>query len=100
MTDRIPVTAQIIEVDREIKMRQHVYPRRVADGKMSQAAADRHIAAMRAVTVSLGELIVAVDLIKELCDVLDDVEPLDSPDRGECEALTERAREFLEASNE
>ena len=34
MTDRIPLAAQIIEIDREIKMRRHVYPRRVADGSL------------------------------------------------------------------
>jgi hypothetical protein len=32
------------ELKRELGMRRHVYPRRVADGKMQQAAADRLIA--------------------------------------------------------
>lgn len=32
------------ELKRELGMRRHVYPRRVADGKMQQAAADRSIA--------------------------------------------------------
>ena len=95
MTDRIPLTAQIIEVDREIKMRQHVYPRRVADRKMSQAAADSHIAAMRAVIGSLGELIVAVNLIKSLCNILHDVAPDEGEARAEVEALIGEAGEWL-----
>lgn len=81
MTDAIPLTAQIIDVAREIGMRQRVYPRRVADGKMSQAAADRHIAAMCAVQGSLGELIIVRDLIKSLCNVLHDIAP-DEKQRG------------------
>ncbi len=32
---------------REVKQREHVYPRRVADGKMTQALADRQIAMMK-----------------------------------------------------
>ncbi len=37
------------EVERELRMRQQVYPRRVAERKMRQAEADRQIAVMRAV---------------------------------------------------
>ena len=95
MTDRIPLAAQIIEIDREIKMRQHVYPRRVADRKMSQAAADKHIAAMRAVTVSLGELVIARDLIKSLCNMLHDIAPDEGEGREEVEALIAEAAEWL-----
>ena len=40
---------QIACVKREIAMRERVYPRRVADGKMKQQDADREIEAMRAV---------------------------------------------------
>ena len=96
MTDAIPLTAQIIEVDREIKMRQHVYPRRVADRKMSQAAADNHIATMRAVQVSLGELIAACDLIKGLCNILHDVAPGEGEARAEVEELIGEAGEWLD----
>jgi hypothetical protein len=51
----MPITlgAQIACVEREIGMREHVYPRRVADGKMSQAKADDELAAMRAVLATL-----------------------------------------------
>ena len=41
------LTDLLAEVDREIKMRQHVYPRRVAEGKMAQTSADRQIALMQ-----------------------------------------------------
>lgn len=40
---------QIACVKREIAMRERVYSRRVADGKMKQQDADREIEAMRAV---------------------------------------------------
>lgn len=42
--------------DREITMRERVYPRRVADGRLRQAAADREIALMRSVRDCLGKL--------------------------------------------
>jgi hypothetical protein len=35
--------------EREVKQRRYVYPRRVADGKMTQALADRQIAIMEAI---------------------------------------------------
>lgn len=40
---------QIACVKREIAMRERIYSRRVADGKMKQQDADREIEAMRAV---------------------------------------------------
>jgi hypothetical protein len=40
-------------VEREIKLRQRVYPRRIADRRMTQALADRQIALMEAVAESL-----------------------------------------------
>lgn len=36
-------------IERELRMRRRVYPRRVADGKMTQAQADREIAVMEAI---------------------------------------------------
>lgn len=35
--------------EREVKMREHVYPNLVAAGKIRQAAADRQLATMRAI---------------------------------------------------
>jgi hypothetical protein len=35
--------------EREVKQRRYVYPRRVGDGKMTQALADRQIAIMEAI---------------------------------------------------
>lgn len=49
----IGVQDMIACVDREIRMRTQVYPRRVADKKMRQAEADREIAVMRAVLARL-----------------------------------------------
>jgi hypothetical protein len=41
--------AEIACVKREIKMRERVYPRWVADGRMTQQLADREIELMKAV---------------------------------------------------
>lgn len=49
----IPLDEQIACVEREIKLRQRVYPRRVADRRMTQALADKQIALMEAVRDSL-----------------------------------------------
>ena len=50
------IEAQINEIRREIGMRVSVYARRVADGKMSQRAADNQIELMQAVERSLIRL--------------------------------------------
>lgn len=57
-TTAMPITleAQIASVEREIQMRVHVYPRRVADAKMSQAKADAELELMRAVLATLQEV--------------------------------------------
>lgn len=47
---------QIAEVRREIAMRERVYPRFVANGKLTQAKADRALATMRAVLMTLVNL--------------------------------------------
>ena len=52
----IPLSAQIACVEREIAMRLRVYPRWVADKKMTLAKADSEIAAMRAVLRTLVEV--------------------------------------------
>jgi hypothetical protein len=49
----IPLAEQIVCVEREIGFRKRVYPRRVADRKMTQANADKQIAAMTAVLDTL-----------------------------------------------
>lgn len=54
MTPSLP--DQIACVRREISMRERVYPRWVADKRMTQAHADRELAAMRAVLDTLNTL--------------------------------------------
>lgn len=44
-------------VKREVGYRAFVYPKRVADGKMKQAAADREIAIMTAIQADYGRLV-------------------------------------------
>lgn len=58
MPDLFPpnLADQIACVEREIVMRERVYPRRVGDGKMRQEAADRELATMRAVLATLRKL--------------------------------------------
>lgn len=52
----VSLERQIEAVDREVKMRRHVYARRVAEGKMTQAKADTEIAVMEAVEATLRGL--------------------------------------------
>lgn len=47
---------QLREVGREIGLRKNVYPRFVANGKMTQAEADRHIECLEAVYATLKKL--------------------------------------------
>lgn len=49
----VSIEQQIACVRREIGFREHVYARRVSDGKMTQKLADRELAAMRAVLATL-----------------------------------------------
>jgi hypothetical protein len=49
----IGIDEQIACVEREIALRRRVYPRRVADRKMTQALADKQLAAMSAVLDTL-----------------------------------------------
>ena len=54
MTEPWPtLDEQIAAVEREIEMRKYVYPRRVAEGKMTTALADRETTRMRAVLATL-----------------------------------------------
>jgi len=60
MSDLFPAAApsvslarQIEAVEREVAMRRRVYPRRVADGRMTQRQADTETAAMEAVLATL-----------------------------------------------
>jgi hypothetical protein len=49
----ISIDQQISCIRRELAIREVVYPKRIAAGKMKQAEADREIAAMRAVLATL-----------------------------------------------
>lgn len=45
----IPVEEKVATLRREVNMRESVYPRQVAAGKMRQVTADRQLAVMRAI---------------------------------------------------
>jgi hypothetical protein len=53
----IPLQAQLAEVNREIALRERVYPRWIEAGKIPKIKADRSLEHMRAVAVTLRELI-------------------------------------------
>jgi len=55
MSDIIPLAAQIAEVKREIALRKNVFPKWIAQGRMTQAKADHQIAAMTAALHTLTE---------------------------------------------
>lgn len=52
----VPIADQIACVKRELAMRRRVYPRWIADNRMSQAKADKEITAMEAVVATLSEV--------------------------------------------
>lgn len=54
--ERIDIKAQIACVEREIKMRERVYPRWVEAKRMTQAKADHELEAMKAVLWTLREI--------------------------------------------
>jgi hypothetical protein len=75
MTREITIRDQIVCVDREITFRLRCYPKWVCDKRMTQEAADREIATMRAVLANLRDL--------ERAGVVASVEPpTETPDRG------------------
>lgn len=49
----ISITGQIQEIEREIALREKVYPHQVASGRMRQAVADYHMERMHAVLATL-----------------------------------------------
>jgi hypothetical protein len=51
--DDVTLTAQIACVERELRLRERVYPRWVAVGRMSQEDCAREILTMRAVLATL-----------------------------------------------
>jgi uncharacterized MAPEG superfamily protein len=52
----VPLHVQIEAAERELRMRRNVYPRRVAEGKMTQTQANREMAAMAAIVETLKGL--------------------------------------------
>lgn len=50
------IDAQLKCVQREIEMREKVYPRRVAEGKMNKLHADHELATMKAVLQTLMQV--------------------------------------------
>ncbi|MBX9697889.1 MAG: hypothetical protein K2X74_00575 [Acetobacteraceae bacterium] len=52
----VSLARQIACIERELRMRRQVYPRRVADARMTQRAADDEIAAMEAALATLREV--------------------------------------------
>lgn len=63
MAVAVPIEHQVACVRREISMRERVYPRWVADHRMTQRKADEELAAMRAVLATLEEIASASRLI-------------------------------------
>ncbi len=52
----VPIQQQVDCVRRELKMRERVYPRWIASGKMTQTLAARELEAMRAVLETLQKI--------------------------------------------
>lgn len=56
LPESVPLAAQIECIKREIGMREAVYPRRIVEGRMTEALANRELARMRAVLRTLEGL--------------------------------------------
>lgn len=52
----VPIDEQIACVEREIRMREQVYPRWVQAKKLTQATSDKQIAGMKAVLETLQQV--------------------------------------------
>ena len=52
----VSIDRQIECVERELKQRAYVYPRRIEAGKMTQEQSDREVACMEAVAATLREV--------------------------------------------
>lgn len=52
----VPLTDQIACIERELKYREHVYGRRVNEGKMTPQLMDREMTRMKAVLETLKAL--------------------------------------------
>lgn len=51
----VTLADQVAAAERELKMRQGVYPRRIAEGKMSASFADHQLACMEAIVATLKQ---------------------------------------------
>lgn len=52
----VPIDDQVAAAEREVRQREHVYPRWVEAGKMTQTKADHEIRAMKAIVETLKGL--------------------------------------------
>lgn len=59
----VSLADQIACVEREIAMRERVYPRWVQSERMTQEKADRELLTMRAVLATLANQVIALDLL-------------------------------------
>jgi hypothetical protein len=62
------VAGQVMELAREIALRRNVYRRRIADGRMTQADADTHMARIEAALANVKATIRSVSILKQLSD--------------------------------
>ena len=62
----VPLARQIACVKRELGMRQRVYPRRVADGRMTETERQREVAEMQAVLATLEAVAQAAQAAEDL----------------------------------
>lgn len=52
----VPLSVQIEAAEREVRMREQVYPRRVMEKRMAKMTAERELEAMRAIVQTLRDL--------------------------------------------
>lgn len=50
---KFSLNQQIEEIEREVRLRESVYPRQIAEGKMRQSIADYHLGRLKAALATL-----------------------------------------------
>lgn len=91
---QVSLDRQIQAVEREIKQREYVYPRRVAAQKMTQKQADEEIGFMRAVLATLRASKPALQLVASISRFTEGGKDADD-DAATVNSLRERALQIV-----
>lgn len=84
-------------IAREIKQREHVYPRRVSDGKMTQKKADYELAVMRAIGTDYAEPLLTdrqIELIRVGLRLIAETHTISDDEASELHGINDALRDM------